>query len=317
MYHVNPTTGNAGVCRAGTRDGCPFGTPAEHHENANDARAAFEARMSGETLQVHKKLYKPREDDVENSGKPIRPLPEAENRSKAIFKADKDELRRARAEVAERETGLPTRPSQNRLPENTAATRTSSPNLSKARFEFEKADLKYKQVYDLMYNDEYAALPSFREADLDKFRDERDKFAKELGLPTILEQEQAVKEDKRRSRVAAAGKISALRSKNTDQSVGEGTNRGRLNNLERDLLNQHEWYGVDGGEGEIPPKEVWELKRSTSQYQVDLSSKELKDLGVVSFVSSRDKKEKAELYKKSIASASSRLEEAERALANS
>lgn len=271
MYHVNPTTGNAGVCRAGSAKGCPFGTPAEHHENANDARAAFEARMSGETLQVHKKLYKPREDDVESSAK-----------------------------GSSSTSNAPTPSSDD-----------------KKRSEFEKADQKYRQVYDLMYNDEYAALPSFREADLDKFRDERDKFAKELGLPTILEQEQAVKEDKRRSRVAAAGKISALRSKNTDQSVGEGTNRGRLNNLERDLLNQHERYGVDGGEGEIPPKEVWELKRSTSQYQVDLSSKELKDLGVVSFVSSRDKKEKAELYKKSIASASSRLEEAERALANS
>jgi predicted DNA-binding ArsR family transcriptional regulator len=270
MYHVNPTTGNAGVCRAGSPDGCPFGTPAEHHENANDARAAFEARMSGETLQVHKKLYKPREDDGQESRK---------NPSKVFNEIiNKIEPKRAK---------------------------------------FEKADRKYREVYDLMYNDEYAALPSFNDEDLRKFRDERDKFAKEIGVPTIVEQEEAIKENDRRDRVTKAKKLALLRHKITDQSVGRETNRGRLNNLERDLLKMHEWHGVDGGEGEIPPKEVWELKRSTSQYQVDLSSKELKDLGVVSFVSSRDKKDRAELLKKSIASASISLEEAEKALASS
>lgn len=60
MFHIN-AAGEAGVCRA-KHGGCPFGSQDEHYSNADDARSAFESKMSGETLQVHKKLYKPRDN---------------------------------------------------------------------------------------------------------------------------------------------------------------------------------------------------------------------------------------------------------------
>lgn len=39
-YHVNPTTGEPGLCRA--KKACPFGSADEHHETKQDARAAYE-----------------------------------------------------------------------------------------------------------------------------------------------------------------------------------------------------------------------------------------------------------------------------------
>lgn len=43
MYHVN-AQGEPGQCKAMVQ--CPFGSADEHHETADDARAAYEARMS-------------------------------------------------------------------------------------------------------------------------------------------------------------------------------------------------------------------------------------------------------------------------------
>ncbi len=44
-YHVNPTTGEAGKCRA--RHNCPYGGENEHYSTAADARKAFEKYMDG------------------------------------------------------------------------------------------------------------------------------------------------------------------------------------------------------------------------------------------------------------------------------
>ena len=54
-YHVNPATGQAGKCRAVYE--CPFGTSEEHHEDAAQARQAYEQAMgSGIPLPRRKKV---------------------------------------------------------------------------------------------------------------------------------------------------------------------------------------------------------------------------------------------------------------------
>lgn len=45
-YHINPSTGNPGVCVA-TDGKCRYGEGAPHFSTENDARAAYEAAMSG------------------------------------------------------------------------------------------------------------------------------------------------------------------------------------------------------------------------------------------------------------------------------
>lgn len=44
-FHLNPTTGEPGPCRA--RVACPFGTPGEHFSSSETARSAYEALMEG------------------------------------------------------------------------------------------------------------------------------------------------------------------------------------------------------------------------------------------------------------------------------
>lgn len=50
-YHVNPSTGDANVCRS-TLGRCPFGGQDDHHGSAADARRSFEAKMEGSTAHL-------------------------------------------------------------------------------------------------------------------------------------------------------------------------------------------------------------------------------------------------------------------------
>lgn len=48
-YHVNPNTGETGVCRAsGEGRGCPFGGESDHYDSASAAREAYEVKASQE-----------------------------------------------------------------------------------------------------------------------------------------------------------------------------------------------------------------------------------------------------------------------------
>ena len=49
MYHVNPTTGEPGPCRA-SEGRCPFGGPAVHYATMDRARAAYELSQAGEAV---------------------------------------------------------------------------------------------------------------------------------------------------------------------------------------------------------------------------------------------------------------------------
>ncbi len=42
-FHVNPATGEPGICRA--RRNCPFGGAEEHYDSKEAARAAYERKM--------------------------------------------------------------------------------------------------------------------------------------------------------------------------------------------------------------------------------------------------------------------------------
>lgn len=48
-YHVNPSTGEAGPCRAASGN-CPFGGEDAHHDDPAKARSAYESAMSQETV---------------------------------------------------------------------------------------------------------------------------------------------------------------------------------------------------------------------------------------------------------------------------
>lgn len=60
-YHISPTTGNPGVCRAA--HACPFGGADEHYDSATEAREAFENAMTmgASALKgaVHSNSYEP------------------------------------------------------------------------------------------------------------------------------------------------------------------------------------------------------------------------------------------------------------------
>lgn len=45
-FHLNPLTGEAGVCRARAGN-CPFGAPSDHYSDGDEARLAYEAIMEG------------------------------------------------------------------------------------------------------------------------------------------------------------------------------------------------------------------------------------------------------------------------------
>lgn len=50
MYHVNPQTGNPGVCKAEAK-GCPFGGTEEHFTSKDAARAHYEDQMKSGVLE--------------------------------------------------------------------------------------------------------------------------------------------------------------------------------------------------------------------------------------------------------------------------
>lgn len=59
-YHVNPKTGDTGICGA-TKEKCPFGGDSgveNHYDTAFEARAAYEAQQSSTTLKTLKKSKK-------------------------------------------------------------------------------------------------------------------------------------------------------------------------------------------------------------------------------------------------------------------
>lgn len=58
MYHINPKTGNPGVCRA--KRSCPFGDlETEHYDSKEAAAAAYEKAMSGSQLTSSKREGEP------------------------------------------------------------------------------------------------------------------------------------------------------------------------------------------------------------------------------------------------------------------
>jgi len=68
-YHVNPTTGNPGVCKADPTKararGCDFGQgESEHYDSADEARAAYEVASSGETFGGSVALTKKKPKDI-------------------------------------------------------------------------------------------------------------------------------------------------------------------------------------------------------------------------------------------------------------
>jgi hypothetical protein len=49
QYHINPETGNPGICKA--KENCPFGDIQDHYGSAQLARTSFEIRMSQTSLE--------------------------------------------------------------------------------------------------------------------------------------------------------------------------------------------------------------------------------------------------------------------------
>lgn len=56
-YHINPTTGNPGLCRAHKQ--CPFGGESEHYGSESEARQAYEAIQSGATFTPASRAVEP------------------------------------------------------------------------------------------------------------------------------------------------------------------------------------------------------------------------------------------------------------------
>lgn len=259
MYHVNPTTGKVGPCRAMSDDGgqkrrggCPFGTVDQHHSTAEEARLAYEDTMAAETITVLKKSQ---------------PSPEV---------------------------GTPS---------------VESPqNRSKVIFEFDKADLKYNRAVMLMNDD--TAVHNMTSKDLEGYKTERDRLAVALGRPTIADQELADREKASAARTEMLKKLTHLRVGVRSNEVGPGTDRGRLYKVEQNLLHQ---YTMDRSIND-DPTDVWALKHSVSNYEVDEISKKLKDLGPVTFVSSRDKKDRSADLNQQLIRSSKRRDEAASAL---
>src|SRR5579875_3946556 len=54
-YHINPATGNPGICRA--RKSCPFGDlDTEHYSSKNEARRAYEKKMNLKKVSESRRL---------------------------------------------------------------------------------------------------------------------------------------------------------------------------------------------------------------------------------------------------------------------
>lgn len=260
MYHVNPTTGKVGTCRAMSdnggqkrRGGCPFGTVDQHHSTAEEARLAYEDTMAAETFVVHKKEIQPAPEVV---------TPDVE----------------------------------------------AAQNRSKMKFEFDKADLNYNRAVMLMNDD--TAVHNMSSKDLEGYKAERDRLAVALGRPTIDQQESAAREKASADRTEMLKKLTHLRVGVRSNEVGPGTDRGRLYKVEQNLLHQ---YTMDRSIND-DPTDVWALKHSVSNYEVDDISKKLKELGPVTFVSSRDKKDRSADLNQQLLRSSKRRDEAASAL---
>lgn len=232
MYHINPNTGNPGICRAGSPNGCPFGTLSEHHESADGARKAFESKMSGETLQAHTRLYKPRENDTKTV------------------------------------TNIPKEVS------------TSSPEVWHTRtaeeMDFESADTHYYQLA----NDPDTSRPEDRTDYIYQVMKRRDSFARKLNLPTIQDSIYAEQAPRLVERNKQFDEIKNFRSSVKDDKVGPGTDRERLYKMESEFYsrhrNPHPMYCKP--EDRIPSKDIWELNKSTSKYQLDKYNNEVEEL---------------------------------------
>lgn len=64
-YHISPTTGRPNICRATVR-ACPIGGQDEHYSSADEARNAYETKMSDQTFQ-----------SVSKGSKKMKPLPQS------------------------------------------------------------------------------------------------------------------------------------------------------------------------------------------------------------------------------------------------
>lgn len=62
QYHINPKTGNPGICRAESK--CPFGGADEHYTTKAAAREAFEKSASGKSAISRPKPKTPRKPRV-------------------------------------------------------------------------------------------------------------------------------------------------------------------------------------------------------------------------------------------------------------
>lgn len=265
MYHINPTTGKVGVCRAmsddgGTkrRGGCPFGTVDQHHNTPEEARTAYEDTMAAETITAFKKSKQSPEDQ------------------------------------SSPEVGTPS---------------VEAPqNRSKVEFEFDKAELNYNRAVMLMADD--TAVHNMTSKDLEGYKADRDRLAVALGRPTVAEQELADREKASAARTEMLKKLTHLRVGVRSNEVGHGTDRGRLYKVEKNLLHQ---YAMDRSIND-DPTDVWALKHSVSNYEVDDISKKLKELGPVTFVSSRDKKDRSADLNQQLLRSSKRRDEAASAL---
>ena len=62
-YHINPTTGNPGICRA--TKFCPFGSEADHFGSKEEARAAYESMLASRVAKPKsKKSLKAQEQEL-------------------------------------------------------------------------------------------------------------------------------------------------------------------------------------------------------------------------------------------------------------
>lgn len=263
MYHIN-SKGEAGVCRA-TKGNCPFGSQDEHYTNADDARQAFEAKMTGETLQVHKKLYRPRESDSAKGS----------SESTDIF---------------------PSTPT----PEEIERTKNVK--------EFAEADNNYHRAMNLMH--EQNALHRLTKKDIDDYAAKRDEYAVKIGSFTTTEQDEAIKENVHRDRISTINKLSSLRASIESADVGKGTERDTLFKMESNLMHAIDPRMINKVPDGFPPKDVWEIKKSMANYELDLFKQSLKKLGRVTYASSRVKKENLQHFQQKINNAQARIDEA-------
>ena len=65
-FHVNPKTGNTGICRA-KKDGCPFGSESEHFDNRVDAQKAYETKQDGFEQLLYRANLKPQKTGIVSS----------------------------------------------------------------------------------------------------------------------------------------------------------------------------------------------------------------------------------------------------------